>query len=97
MVLDDSRRSMRKSHLFTVRYWLETLGNGQTDWRGKVQYVNSGEVRYFRDCQTLNEFIETILQNLASDEISQGGPDKEILLRLDHDHKEKPGLKSTDI
>jgi hypothetical protein len=63
-------------HLFTLRFWLEDLGGGKTEWRGKILHINSGEVRYFRDCQSLDEFIETILQNLASDEISQGGPNE---------------------
>jgi hypothetical protein len=41
------------SHFFTVRVWQEELGNGQTEWRGKVQHVHSGEVRYFREWSTL--------------------------------------------
>ena len=45
------------SHLFTVRLWREELGNGQTEWRGKVQHVTSGEVRYFRDWPTLIAFL----------------------------------------
>jgi len=28
-----------RSHLFMVRLWLEPLGDGQTEWRGKVQHV----------------------------------------------------------
>jgi hypothetical protein len=32
-----------------VRMWLEPLGDGQTEWRGKVQHVPSGESRYFRE------------------------------------------------
>ena len=42
-----------RSHLFTVRLWLEDLGDGRTEWRGQVQHVLSGEVRYFRDWPTL--------------------------------------------
>lgn len=41
------------SQFFTVRVWQEELGNGQTEWRGKVQHVQSGEVRYFREWSTL--------------------------------------------
>ena len=46
-----------RSHLFTVRLWVEELGNGKSEWRGKVQYVTSGEVRYFREWTTLIAFL----------------------------------------
>ena len=46
-----------RSHLFTVRLWVEELGNGKSDWRGKVQHVTSGEVRYFREWPTLIAFL----------------------------------------
>jgi hypothetical protein len=49
------------SHLFTLRLWSEDLGSGQTDWRGKIQHVNSGEVRYFRDWPTLEAFVEGLV------------------------------------
>jgi hypothetical protein len=45
------------SHLFTVRLWLEELVDGQVEWRGNVQHVMSGELRYFRDWPTLIEFL----------------------------------------
>lgn len=37
------------TQLFTVRFWLETLGDEQHEWRGRAQYIESGEVIYFRD------------------------------------------------
>jgi hypothetical protein len=49
-------------HLFMVRMWPEGLGGGRTDWRGKVQHVNSGEARYFRDLATLEAFVEGLLR-----------------------------------
>lgn len=36
------------SELFTVRLWREQL-NDHWEWRGKVQHITTGEVRYFRD------------------------------------------------
>jgi hypothetical protein len=57
--LDQPRRSSR---LFTLRLWQEDLGGGQTDWRGKVQDVTSGEARYFRDWPTLEAFVEDLLR-----------------------------------
>lgn len=41
------------SHLYTVRLWLETLDDGSTEWRGKVQHVLTGERYYFRDWATM--------------------------------------------
>jgi hypothetical protein len=49
------------SQLFTVRIWEEELGNGQTELRGKVQHVTSGEARYFRDWSTLVAFCNRCL------------------------------------
>ena len=61
---DNANNPVQNSHLFTLRLWLEDLGNGQLDWRGKVQHVNSGEVIYFRNWQTLEAFIEGLLQKV---------------------------------
>ena len=58
---NDAEQSAQSSQLFMLRMWLEDLGNGQTDWRGKVQHVNSGEVRYFREWATLEAFMEGLL------------------------------------
>ena len=57
----DMKQQQYDSQLFTVRVWLEELGNGQTEWRGKVQHVTSGEVRYFRDWATLVAFCNRCL------------------------------------
>jgi hypothetical protein len=53
-----------RSHLFTVRLWLEPLGDGQNEWRGQVRHVPDGEARYFRDWATLQTFLERMLQLL---------------------------------
>jgi hypothetical protein len=50
-----------RSHLFTVRLWLEDLGEGRTEWRGQVRHVLSGEVRYFRDWPTLITLLLAML------------------------------------
>jgi hypothetical protein len=49
--------SLHHSQLFTVRVQLEDLGDGRSEWRGKVQHTLSGEACYFRDWQTLVTFI----------------------------------------
>src|SRR5262249_22220941 len=55
-----------RTHLFTVRLWLEDLGEGQREWRGEVRYVVSDEVRYFRDWQTLVELLQAMLPRTGS-------------------------------
>jgi len=57
----EMKRQQPFSHLFTVRLWREELGNGQTELRGKVQHVSSGEARYFRDWPTLIAFLLALL------------------------------------
>ncbi len=54
-----------------VRVWEEDLGEGKTEWRGKVQDVASGKARYFRDWQTLIAYLQTMLANVTTDGIPQ--------------------------
>jgi hypothetical protein len=62
MVLkEEADQPAQSSQLFMLRLWLEDLGGGRTDWRGKVQHVSSGEARYFRDWTTLEAFLENLL------------------------------------
>lgn len=37
-----------QSQLFTIRLWVEELGNGQEEIRMQVKHIRSGETRYFR-------------------------------------------------
>ena len=46
------------SKLFMVRVWLEEIGDGRTEWRGKVQHVISGETLYFRDWDLMLAFLQ---------------------------------------
>ena len=55
------------SHLFTLRLWQEELGSGEVEWRGRVQHVASGEVRYFRKWPTLIAFLTSVLSDKKSD------------------------------
>ena len=65
-----SKAQRPRPHLFMVRVWLEDLGDGNTEWRGQVKHVLSGEVRYFRDWLILI----TILQEMLAEpeEAAQG-------------------------
>jgi hypothetical protein len=55
-----------RSHLFTVRLWAEDIGDGQTEWRGRVQYVPSGEVHYFRDWPALIAHLLKLLPQVGA-------------------------------
>jgi hypothetical protein len=57
----DNAQPPARTHLFTVRVWLEELGAGQTEWRGEVRDVVSGEVRYFRDWPALVAVVQAML------------------------------------
>jgi len=63
----DTDRSLPSpnTHLFTVRVWREELGAGRVEWRGKVQYLLTGEARYFRSWQQL---IDQLIANLSTEE-----------------------------
>jgi hypothetical protein len=61
-----------RSHLFTVHVWKEEVRNGQIEWRGKVQLVNGGDVRYFREWSALVPLLIAMLSEL--DPMSE--PDK---------------------
>jgi hypothetical protein len=60
----DKSQERHRSHLFTLRLWPEALGDGQTEWRGKVQHVLSGEARYFRDWEALVAFLQEALTGI---------------------------------
>lgn len=62
----DRERLQHHSHLFTVRVWQEELGNDQVEWRGKVQHITSGEVRYFREWSALIAFVLELLAKSQS-------------------------------
>ena len=44
-----------------LRIWMEDLGAGQLDWRGRIQHINSGEALFFRDWKTLICFIKNMV------------------------------------
>jgi hypothetical protein len=46
------------SQLFTLRVWMEEVGDGRLEMRGTIRHVLSGETRHFRDTAVLRQFIE---------------------------------------
>jgi hypothetical protein len=65
MHMGDTRQP-RQSHLFTVRLWSEEIDEGQAEWRGKLQHIISGEIRYFRDWDGLIALLQTMLSQRES-------------------------------
>lgn len=61
----DKHAHIPSSHLFTVQVWQEDLGDGQSEWRGKVRHVQSGEASYFRDWDMLVLLFLKMLQEDA--------------------------------
>jgi hypothetical protein len=53
------------SCLFTLRLWHEQLGEGQREWRGKIQYTDGGDALYFRQWGAMLEFLQETLEELA--------------------------------
>jgi hypothetical protein len=57
----DDDLSNNASHLFTLRVWLEALGDGRSEWRGQVTYVLTGETHYFRQWDQLQKILRHCL------------------------------------
>ncbi len=61
----EQERWQPRAHLFTLRMWEEELGGGQSEWRGKVQDIASGEAAYFRDWPGLVAVMQRLIQSPA--------------------------------
>jgi hypothetical protein len=46
-----------RSHLFTVRLWLEPVGDQEKEVRGEVRHVLSGDACYFRRLSGLTMWL----------------------------------------
>ncbi len=54
------KKTEEQSQLFTVRIWVEDVGNGRAEIRGTVKHILSGETHHFRDWQTLIERLKVL-------------------------------------
>lgn len=52
-----------RTQLFILRLWQEPIAGGHWEWRGRVQNVLSGEVRYFREWERLLALLQAMLPN----------------------------------
>ncbi len=69
----DREQPAQRSHLFTLRLWQEALGDGESDWRGKIQHVISGEARYFRGWPALEAFLEEVAGKVDAEAAQPSG------------------------
>lgn len=58
-----SQPTIDSTQIFTLRLWQEQVNGGCWEWRGRVQHVVSGEVRYFRDWERLIDLLQAMLSN----------------------------------
>ncbi len=49
------------SQLFTLRVWVEDVGNGRSEIRGILKHVLTGEIYHFRNGNTLSQLIESVI------------------------------------
>ncbi|RME65452.1 MAG: hypothetical protein D6790_01815 [Caldilineae bacterium] len=49
------------SHFFTLRLWKEDVDAETPIWRGRLQNLASGEVRYFQDWEALVERLMELM------------------------------------
>ena len=60
--------SAPQSHLFVIRIWAQEIEHGRTEWRGRVQYVPTGEVHYFREWADMLSILRRMLPDAGGDE-----------------------------
>jgi hypothetical protein len=51
-----------------VRVWEESVSEGRTEWRGKVQLTTNGDARYFRQWDALLTLLPAMLAEARADE-----------------------------
>ncbi len=64
-----------RTYLFTLRLWIEPVGDNQGEVRIQVQHLLSGETRYFRAWSDVVAFLLTKLRALNAANRGEGGDD----------------------
>ncbi len=57
----------KHTRTFILRLWLEDLGEGKIEWRGRVLDVMNGQVCFFRGWECLTAAILEMLASRACD------------------------------
>ena len=62
--MGEERESSRSppSIILTLRLWQESLGNEQSEWRGEVKNLTTGEVRYFRKWEEIAALVPRMIE-----------------------------------
>ena len=56
------------SHLFTIRVWLEPLGDGQQEARSRARHVLSGETCHFRHLSDMAEWLAVYCNEMEQED-----------------------------
>jgi hypothetical protein len=67
METDNPQPLHLQTHLFTVRLWVEVLGDSQTEVRMQVRHTASGETRYFREGELLLTYLLAKVQEIEQE------------------------------
>ncbi len=59
----ETASSIPATESFAVRVWLERVGPGKTEWRGRVEHMRTGETHYFREWSSLVDKIQSMLHS----------------------------------
>jgi hypothetical protein len=62
MAPKETETERQGSQLFTVRLWVEDLGEEGTEYRGVVRHVLSGATWHFRDWEDLRTYMVSPLE-----------------------------------
>lgn len=60
----------RSPPVFTIRLWQEQIDTEHVEWRGEVKNIASGEIRYFRDWQSLAQLLPRMLHSQECGDLS---------------------------
>jgi len=52
--------------VMTLRLWQEVIDPQQSEWRGEIKNLATGEVRYFRAWGEIAEIVANMLSNTGS-------------------------------
>jgi hypothetical protein len=52
-----------QAQLFTLRIWVTNQDEVILEWRGRIQHIQSGEVQYCKDWDTVIGHVEEALRN----------------------------------
>ena len=55
-----------QAQIFTLRIWVTNQKDDSLEWRGRIQHVQSGEVRYCQSWDAFSAYVEEALRNLSN-------------------------------